>query len=128
MRTGLHYPYSVAVNSAGNVYVADSGNNRVLMLPAGSTTQTVLPFGPLNHLNDVAADSAGNVYVTDHGNDRVLMLAAGAAAPKVLPFSGLRFTVWVAVDAGAACMSPTGDGCLCWRRALRRRPNCRSPA
>ncbi|HET9117343.1 MAG TPA: SBBP repeat-containing protein, partial [Pseudonocardiaceae bacterium] len=33
--TGLHYPSGVAVDSAGNVYVTDRGNNRVLKLPAG---------------------------------------------------------------------------------------------
>ena len=42
--TGLQQPFGVAVDSAGNVYVADTANNRVLKLVAGSTTQTVLPF------------------------------------------------------------------------------------
>ena len=38
----------MAVDSNGTVYVADSGNSRVLSLPAGSTTQTMLPFtGPI---------------------------------------------------------------------------------
>jgi serine/threonine protein kinase, bacterial len=33
--TGLNYPEAVAGDIAGNVYVADSHNNRVLKLPAG---------------------------------------------------------------------------------------------
>jgi serine/threonine protein kinase, bacterial len=33
--TGLHGPEGVAVDSAGNVYIAEGGNNRVLKLPAG---------------------------------------------------------------------------------------------
>jgi serine/threonine-protein kinase len=33
--TGLNSPWGVAVDSAGNLYVADSGNGRVVKLPAG---------------------------------------------------------------------------------------------
>ena len=48
--TGLNDPDGVAVDSAGNVYVTDTGNNRVLKLAAGSATQDVLPFTGLNAL------------------------------------------------------------------------------
>ena len=41
--TGLNGPDGVAVDTAGTVYVADSGNNRVLTLATGSNVQTVLP-------------------------------------------------------------------------------------
>jgi len=44
---GLASPRAVAVDTVGNLYVAD-GNNRVLKLSAGSRTQTVLPFTGLN--------------------------------------------------------------------------------
>ena len=33
--TGLNSPAGVAVDTAGNVYVADDHNNRVVKLPAG---------------------------------------------------------------------------------------------
>ena len=55
--TGLKYPWGVAVDAAGNLYVVDSGNvaptpfgapARVVKLPAGSSTQTELPFTGLN--------------------------------------------------------------------------------
>jgi serine/threonine-protein kinase len=32
--TGLNGPLGAAVNTAGNVYIGDAGNNRVLKLPA----------------------------------------------------------------------------------------------
>jgi len=34
-------PHGVAVDAAGDVYVTDGGNDRVLKLAAGSSTQTV---------------------------------------------------------------------------------------
>jgi serine/threonine-protein kinase len=74
--TGLSNPGGVAVDTAGDVYVADSGNNRVVKLAAGASTQSVLPFAGLNIPNGVAVDSAGAVYVTDN-NNRVVKLAAG---------------------------------------------------
>ncbi|HTQ19469.1 MAG TPA: protein kinase, partial [Mycobacterium sp.] len=64
----------VAVDSAGNLYVADYGNSRVLKLTAGSNVQTELPFRGLSNPIGVAVDTAGNVYVTDSGNNRVLKL------------------------------------------------------
>jgi serine/threonine-protein kinase len=63
--------------SAGAVYVADTGDNRVLKLTANSTTPTALPFTGLGRPRAVAVDSGGNPYVSDTGNNRVLGLAAG---------------------------------------------------
>jgi serine/threonine protein kinase, bacterial len=68
----------VAVDSAGDLYVTDSDNHRVLKLAAGSSTQVVLPFTGLNAPVGVAVDAAGNLYVTDAGtNNRVVKLPAG---------------------------------------------------
>ena len=97
--TGLNNPSGVAVDSAGNLYVTDNGNNRVLRLAAGSTTQSVLPFTGLNGPGSVAVDSAGNVYVTDIQSNRVLKLAAGSTTQSVLPFTGLNGPGGVAVDS-----------------------------
>jgi serine/threonine-protein kinase len=98
--TGLNAPRGVAVDGVGNLYVADL-NNRVLKLPAGSTSQVELPFTGLNHPFDVAVDSAG-VYVVDiddSGNNRVLKLPAGSTSQVELPFTGLNWASDVAVDS-----------------------------
>lgn len=98
--SGLTYPTSVTADPAGNVYVVDRPNNRVLRLAAGSDSQTVLPFTGVQNPGGVAADAAGNVYVTDSRNSRVLELPAGSNSQTVLPFTGLDHPRLVAVDGG----------------------------
>jgi DNA-binding beta-propeller fold protein YncE len=103
--TDLRVPHGVAVDTAGNVYVADTHTDRVLKLAAGSSTQTVLPFTGLDLCGDdidestagVAVDAAGNVYVTDTCHNKVLKLAAGSSTQTVLPFL-VGFPQGVAVD------------------------------
>jgi DNA-binding beta-propeller fold protein YncE len=105
--TGLTNPSSVAVDAAGNVYLTDTGNDRVLKLAAGSNEQTVLPFTGLHSPGGVAVDTAGNIYITDYvtaatdfnvPNSRVVKLAAGSTDQTVLPFTGLDYPRRVAVD------------------------------
>ena len=64
--TGLSYPEGVAVDTAGNLYVADTNNKRVLKLAVGSSTPTVLPFTGLKLPGGVAVDTADNLYVLDY--------------------------------------------------------------
>ncbi|MDZ4802842.1 MAG: hypothetical protein SGI92_32175 [Bryobacteraceae bacterium] len=102
---GLTAPSSVAVDSKGNVYVADTGNNRILRFPKteiansnlgpvpdlvigqpGYNTSTVNQGGIsekslfLSALDrsDMVFDSAGNLWVTDAGNNRVLRYPVAA--------------------------------------------------
>lgn len=95
--TGLTDPRSVSVDAIGNVYLADTRNDRVLMLEAGANEQTVLPFSGLESPGSVTVDSAGNVYVTDR--NRVVKLAAGSADQTVLPLTGLEDPEGLAVNA-----------------------------
>jgi hypothetical protein len=90
---GLENPLNVAVDTAGNVYVADlhqfeddrgfpAATTRVIKLPAGSKTQTVLP--EFVHAS-LESDVAGAVWVDDTGNEQLVKLAAGPEAQTVLP-------------------------------------------
>jgi serine/threonine-protein kinase len=74
--TDLNQIAGVAVDTAGTVYVSDSGANRVLKLAPGASSPTVLPFTDLNKPSTAAVDTAGDVYVLDEGNFRVLKLPA----------------------------------------------------
>ena len=72
VRTGaLKSPNGVAVDGAGNVYVADNGTNQVIEFPSAGTAVT-LNFTGLNNPAGLALDPSGNLYVSDAGNSRVL--------------------------------------------------------
>jgi len=76
--TGLLYPSGVAVDSRGEVFVADTDNARVVELPRGSARQVTLPFTGLSNPWQVAVDTAGDVFVADTINSRVVELPHGA--------------------------------------------------
>ena len=81
----LYYPSGVAVDSAGNVYIADSNSNSIRKVDVTTNTITTIAGveygfggdgGPATqaHLggpNDVAVDGAGNVYIADTSNRRI---------------------------------------------------------
>ena len=100
--TDLKDPSGVAVDTDGNVYIADHGNSRVLKLAAGSSTPTVLPFptGPdgLRDPSAVAVDKGGTLYVADCATARVWKLPAGSSTPTVL-LDGLTGISGLAVDS-----------------------------
>ena len=61
--SGLNQPNGVAVDGAGDVFIADTGNNRVVEVrPDG--TQTTVGSG-LNQPNGVAVDGSGDVFIAD---------------------------------------------------------------
>ncbi len=63
------FPAGVAVDSHGNVYVADSGNNRIQKFDSNGTF--LAKWDSSGSPVDVAVDSTGNVYVVDTLNNRV---------------------------------------------------------
>ncbi len=100
-------PAGAAADGAGNVYIADSGNNRILHYAPGSF-KADLVFGQggffiTNKPNLggtapsaatlslplwLALDSAGNLYASDAQNNRVLQYLAPLGAPSPTPTPG----------------------------------------
>ena len=81
----LNFPCGVAVDGAGNLYIADRFNNRVRKVDSTGRITTVAGTGnrgfsgdegpatdaQLYHLQDVAVDGAGNLYIADRSNSRI---------------------------------------------------------
>ena len=99
----LNYPHGVAVDSSGDVYIADTNNNRIQEVAASTGTQWGISMTAgdvytiagdasgssgnsgdgaaatsalLNGPSAIAVDSAGNVYISDGGNNRVQEIAS----------------------------------------------------
>ncbi len=77
MGSGLNSPNSAAVDGAGNVFIADTLNSRVVEVPPGclsASCQTTVGVG-LDHPYGVAVDGAGDVFIADTLNSRVVEVA-----------------------------------------------------
>ncbi len=86
----LNYPEGIAVNAQGNLYVADTENNRVRKVSNGVIT-TVAGTGTKGYSGDggqatsaqlydptdVAVDGQGNLYIADGDNYRVRKVSGG---------------------------------------------------
>ena len=99
---GLSAPAGVAVDTKGNVYIADYSNNRVVLetfQANGTYVESAIGTGLLTPYG-VAVDAAGNVFVADTGNGRVV---------KETPAGGGAFTQTVVMNAGNTYIkNPTG--------------------
>lgn len=70
----FNHPHGIAVNRAGDLYVADTDNGRVVRLfYRRSGLQYVKAIGGCARPWGVALDSRGLVYVTDYDSSRVLV-------------------------------------------------------
>lgn len=100
--TGLSTPTGVAVDGAGDVFVVDQGNVRVLELPAGGGPQTILPLDfktTSGHALAVAVDAKNDVFVVDDVNNQVLELRGGSVTTLGFNFTSPRSQLsGVAVD------------------------------
>ncbi|HEV8132808.1 MAG TPA: IPT/TIG domain-containing protein [Acidobacteriota bacterium] len=102
----LNFPAGVAVDFLGNLYIADSANNRVRKVSgqtgiitnvAGSSEEAGFfgDAGPaveasLSTPLGVAADSAGNFYIADTGNNRIRKVEVLTGTINTVAGSGQR--------------------------------------
>jgi len=71
----FNLPDGVAVDSFGNVYIADTYNNLIRKITSGGVVSTLA--GSFNFPNGVAVDSSGNVYVADTNNNLIQKITSG---------------------------------------------------
>jgi trimeric autotransporter adhesin len=93
----LNLPFGVAVDAAGNLYIAEFGNNRVRKVGTNGNISTLAGNGvsgyggdggqagsaQINGPQGVAADSTGNVYIADTNNNRVRKVASNGVITTV---------------------------------------------
>jgi hypothetical protein len=99
----LYYPAKVAVDGAGNVYVADTNNHRIRKVTAATgIITTVAGTGTSGFSGDggiataaqvrfpygVTLDGAGNMYIADSDNYRIRKVTALPYPPSSGTFSG----------------------------------------
>jgi sugar lactone lactonase YvrE len=124
----FNYPVGIAVDSATNVYVADSGNDCVRIIAPGGVVSTLIGTADQAGTNDgyqplldapegVAVNTAGYIFVADTGSDTIREMSPGgyvttvAGAPGIpaLPGSadGLGVTAQFDYPVGLA-LDPSG--------------------
>ena len=122
----LNLPYGIAVDLAGNLYIADLNNSRVRRVTPDGAIQTYAGSGGQGSSGDggpatsaqmleprnVAVDAAGNLYISEFGGNRVRKVTpdgriATAAGTGIAGYSGdgnpatmaqLAFPAGLAVD------------------------------
>ena len=87
----LNFPWGVAVDSAGNLYISDSGNHVIRKISGGIITTVAGVYGTYGYSCDnctatsselyypsgLALDGAGNLYIADYLNNRIREVSNG---------------------------------------------------
>ena len=83
----FNYPYGIAVDPSGNVFVADGGNNAIRVIAPAGTVTTAVGNGSPGHLDGVgvqatlkwpfgiAFNAAGGLLVADAGNNDIRLMS-----------------------------------------------------
>ena len=95
--SGLNNAGNIALDSSGNIYIADTNNNAVKVWNATTKTVSTLISSGLSYPAAVALDPQGNVYIAD-GSNAIIMWNATSRVLSTLVSTGLNTPNGLAVD------------------------------
>ena len=128
IQAALNYPRGVAVDGAGNFFIADTDNHRIRKVDSAGVISTVAGAGEfgfaeaggfggdggpaiqaaLNYPSDVVADGAGNLYIADTGNHRIRKVDAAGVISTVAGAGSFGFGGDGGPAAAGQLRSPSG--------------------
>ncbi|MGA7356868.1 MAG: hypothetical protein WBW76_15700 [Candidatus Cybelea sp.] len=102
--TGIDYPFGVAVDKKGTLYVAnllggspDIGS--ITVYPKGKTSPSLTITTGMDNPYGIAVDSKGNIFAANLGNNQVVAYAAGKSSPyETITFPSGSQALGVGVD------------------------------
>ncbi|WP_094028477.1 hypothetical protein, partial [Nocardia cerradoensis] len=97
--TDLGIAFTLAVDRANNLYIADSDKHHVLAVSPRSVVPVTLPFPELVKPIGLDVSESDDVYVSDNGTGTVWKLSAGSTTATALPFPKLDHVTGVAIDS-----------------------------
>lgn len=101
-------PKAIALDGAGNVYVADTANNRIVEFTSAGVTQAAVTLVSAGTPTGVAVDGSGYIYAADSHNHEVQMFNGSGAAVTQFGAADLSSTAGIALDgAGNLYVSDT---------------------
>jgi len=108
-------PSGMTIDSAGNIYLADSSNHTIRRVTSAGVVTTIagvagsrgsadgtIDVARFNSPSAVARDSAGNIYVTDTGNNTIRKISSASGLLMVSTVAGLAGTSGSADGTGSA--------------------------
>jgi hypothetical protein len=118
----LNQPAGLALDAAGNLYIADSGNHVVRKVDSSHNITTVAGqcvspcsggfsgdgdlaiVAVLNTPMGVAVDGAGNLFIADYGNHRIRRVDSGSG--NISTFAGADTAGYDGDGSAATCRAP----------------------
>ena len=89
-------PYGLAVDDAGDLFIAQDSNDVVKIAADGTRTDVV--FGSVSYGYQLAVDPAGDIFLADPNNNRVVEMTTDGTEQTV-QIDGLNEPLGVAADA-----------------------------